>query len=221
MSVKALTWAMDQLVGSPTRKLILLTLADAANHAGECFPSQARLARVAEVTERSVRSHLKQLEDVGLVARQPRFHPGGGRTSDWYVLGIPENISGGKAEDISGTPGSGLPVSHMKEPSNERPPDLAAFEDVWKIHPVGSKKRAREQYAKAVPAKIDAERMATALRWYRAQYRVGQKDGNGGVFRGQHLERWIRDERWAEAEAFRDTRTTKHGTVGQVGRFYE
>lgn len=71
--------------------------------------------------------------------------------------------------------------------------DVASrFEEVWKIHGRGSKKKAQEQYRKAVPKLTTHDHLVDRLRAYRKAYIRPDFDG-------QHLERWIRDARWEES----------------------
>lgn len=92
MSVRAMTWAMEQKVGNPTTKLILMALADFADEEGKCFPSQGRLAEIAECSVDTVQRHLTKAEQASLIVRQKRGSKrgGGGRTSDLYVLQLGE-----------------------------------------------------------------------------------------------------------------------------------
>ncbi len=70
MSVRAMTWAFGQRVGSPMAKLVLLALAD--HHTDETgagpFPAIKTIAAETEMNERSVRRHLETLEAAGLIA---------------------------------------------------------------------------------------------------------------------------------------------------------
>lgn len=79
-------WAKRQQVGSPTRKLLLLVLADYADEAWSCFPGQATLAAETELSERSVRRQLAELEADGFITRTERRRDNGYRTSDRIVL---------------------------------------------------------------------------------------------------------------------------------------
>lgn len=88
MSVEAITWAMKQRVGNGTAKLLLIALANHADHEGICWPSQASLAAVCEVSVRSVREYLLRLEMVGLIAREERRRGDGTRASDLIRLCI-------------------------------------------------------------------------------------------------------------------------------------
>lgn len=71
MSVEALSWALNQApVEDPGAAAVLIGL---ANHAGpdgrECWPSVERLAYYGRMSERTVRRHLRTLEDTGVIAR--------------------------------------------------------------------------------------------------------------------------------------------------------
>lgn len=68
----------------PTPRLILTILADMANDAGDCWPSQATLAERAGVSPKTVRNSLKILEEAGYVTWRQRFN-----TSCVYQLRLP------------------------------------------------------------------------------------------------------------------------------------
>lgn len=73
MSYQLMAWAAEQTTGSITRKAVLLSLANAANHhTGRCFPSVERIARETEASERTVRRALDELESAGLITRERR-----------------------------------------------------------------------------------------------------------------------------------------------------
>ena len=66
------------------------------------------------------------------------------------------------------------------------------FEEVWKLHRRGPKSSAYDEYRAAVPALITHEGLVSALNGY------SKSLSNG--FRGVHLVRFLRDQRWEEAE---------------------
>ena len=87
--------AMKLKVGNPTRKLVLLKLADNANDKGECFPSYQHIADHCEVSRRSVISHIDALIKMGLVEKKSRKNQDGS-SSNLYILHLEkgsENIS--------------------------------------------------------------------------------------------------------------------------------
>lgn len=90
-------WAWNQPL-APTQKLVLVALAWHSDDGGTCWPSQARLARLSGLSERSVRRAAKDLEQRGLVRRLRRTTDAGAVTSHLYVLQLglhpPDTVSG-------------------------------------------------------------------------------------------------------------------------------
>lgn len=140
MSIHAAKWAWAQKVGHPTRKLVLVALADHANADGECWPSMRLVADFAECSPRTVQRHIDSLEDEGFVKRVSRRTRGDGRFSSWnYRLPVtgdayvsaghecpPDNLSDGHerpcpvdtGDHVQRTPVSGHepPVEPTPEP---------------------------------------------------------------------------------------------------------
>lgn len=77
MSHEATAWAFKQKSLKPATKIVLLYLADHHNPEYGCFPSQQRLAEECEMSARSVRDHLKTLEERGLITRRSGDKSGG------------------------------------------------------------------------------------------------------------------------------------------------
>jgi hypothetical protein len=97
MSNRAQNWVWAQQL-PPAPKLILLALADAANHVDECWPGIPFLAQKCCVSERTVQRVLQQFEIAGLMVVTPRYTPAGRQTSNGYRLCInaptsPDNLS--------------------------------------------------------------------------------------------------------------------------------
>lgn len=75
--------------GSPISKLVLLKLADNADARGVCFPSLSYLAQYCEVSVRTVKRHINELEKQGFVKRIKRFDGSGRQRSNLYQLRLP------------------------------------------------------------------------------------------------------------------------------------
>lgn len=121
MSILAMTWAWGLTGLDQPQTLVLLALADAANDAGVCWPSQAEIGRKARMSDRSVRTHVRALEGLGLLHVERRATTAG-RKSNIYQLNVgavfsagsqqPENPSG------SGDPAGGQPVDNPGFPQD-------------------------------------------------------------------------------------------------------
>ena len=115
MSVQAISWALGVSTGDPAAKCLLLALANYADDEGLCWPSQERLAADTEMTDRTVRTKLRGLEEAKLISRKSRRSNTGWRTSDLYPLHLidqtdclkernqPETLSG-RNETPTGNP---------------------------------------------------------------------------------------------------------------------
>jgi len=92
MSGKVVGWAMEQITGSPAAKLVLVKLADNANEEGLCWPSVGLIVRHTELSERTVREHLRGLAENGLVEVQARV-TAKGQASNVYQLNVPRQVN--------------------------------------------------------------------------------------------------------------------------------
>lgn len=72
MSVQAIAWALRQRCGSPSRKVVLITLANYADESDSCYPSVERLAEETEISVRTVQAAINELIEMGLVDRISR-----------------------------------------------------------------------------------------------------------------------------------------------------
>jgi DNA-binding transcriptional ArsR family regulator len=89
--------AMKQVGLKPAAKIVLYWLADHYNQStGECFPSHKRLAELCEMTDRSVRLHLDQLAEAGLIEVVKRTRDNGSQTSNSYHLKMRTDDDGRK-----------------------------------------------------------------------------------------------------------------------------
>ncbi|UFZ02931.1 helix-turn-helix domain-containing protein [Bradyrhizobium ontarionense] len=74
MSWQATAWAVEQIVGPPARKLLLLVLANYADEHGICWPSQDTLAANTGMSLDTVQRQTKKLQDGGFltISRPPK-----------------------------------------------------------------------------------------------------------------------------------------------------
>ena len=98
MSIEALNWCKDQECPTPTSKLILFVLANYADQNFSCFPSEAHLAKICGVSDRSVRRSLSQLAKMNLIDIHLRKG-----TSNRYVMRVDASVQ--SRVDTSGRTG--------------------------------------------------------------------------------------------------------------------
>ena len=88
MSIPAINWCIEQKDLPPGEWVVLFHLCHCHNHeTGRCDPSQEYLAEMTNMGGRTVRRHLSSLQERGRIYRKKRGVEGGGRLSDYYVLG--------------------------------------------------------------------------------------------------------------------------------------
>ena len=76
-----MNWAWDQQL-SPTPKLILMALADAANDYGVCWPSVSTVARKCCVSVRTVRRVMQKLAARRMLLTEQRYRKDGSCSSN-------------------------------------------------------------------------------------------------------------------------------------------
>jgi DNA-binding transcriptional MocR family regulator len=86
MSFQAMTGAFAVKGLSASEKLVLLALSNYADREMRCFPSQGALAEDTELSERTVWSAVKALEERGVLTREARHRADGSRTTDVFTL---------------------------------------------------------------------------------------------------------------------------------------
>jgi pyocin large subunit-like protein len=84
MSVQAISWALSVETGSPSAKLVLITIANYADEHGICWPSQELIARQTEQSIDSVQRRIRDLEKSGFLSHKMRR-----RRSHLYQLLMP------------------------------------------------------------------------------------------------------------------------------------
>ena len=112
MSAKATFWAWRQNA-TGTNKLVLLALADAANHDDMCWPSKTFVAAMCGVSPKTVQRAVGELIELGLIECDQRFRADGSKTSNRYHLRVLPGT------ERPGTPGQSDPS--ILEPTQKEP----------------------------------------------------------------------------------------------------
>jgi len=110
MSWKALDWATESDIRSPTTKFVLHLLANKADEDFSCYPSIHTLMTESGAGRSTVMRALKELEATGLITRRPQFHDSGAQRSTRYYLNHPQ------APHLAARPDSGPPRPDVGPP---------------------------------------------------------------------------------------------------------
>lgn len=109
--------------------------------------------------------------------------------------------------DVGASSSISLDKSYAKTETETEERQRRVTEDfgvLWKVHSRGSKKKALEQYRKAVPTLVAHEQLLWSLTAY-VDAEISAK------FRGHDLFRWIRDQHW---EAWEQEEPPKPDSTG-------
>ena len=88
MNTEAIRWAFRQRTGDARAKLLLCTLASAANNEGQCTVTVLRLAEACELSVKVTLRHLHRLEELGLLEKRPGPPANDGRGQGRYEFRI-------------------------------------------------------------------------------------------------------------------------------------
>ncbi len=97
MSLEASNWVWSLEDISPTRKLVMLCIANFADENHQSFPSNSYIADKVNLRDpKGVQRIIKELESMGYIKRTPRFKENKegrrGQTSNLYTLLIPQGL---------------------------------------------------------------------------------------------------------------------------------
>lgn len=152
--ISSAVWKSD--LPNSGQKLVLLALADVANHEGGCWPSVGTLGRMTSLSDSAVRVHLKALQDAGIVTVKRREAEGGRQTSNFFQIhpeALPPESGGGGSRIRRGeAPESGAPslqnpepLNRTQDPSKEPPKEQgASAPDLFSLPPAQKKLEAPE-----------------------------------------------------------------------------
>lgn len=180
MSMNLMAKAMNIKVGNPLRKLVLIKLADNANDNGECWPSYQHVADQCEVSKSTVKSHIRALEEMGLLKREFR-RKGELNQSNVFYLTL-DNAQ--QIQPESGGAGAAPRTYHSFEPVNE--PKNIMFEHV------------RTECEKTPDRHEETDKAFEEIFWCAGMRKAGKKNA-ASAFRTQFRE-WRKTTRGTASE---------------------
>lgn len=146
MSIQALSWSVKKNCDNTTTKLVLILLANYADEKNSCYPSEKHLAKLAGVTDRTIRRSLKWLNENAYL---DIIHVSG--TSNRYILRVDAHVHTTQEADVL-TPRT-LMSTNTKDKTKDKTRELSSdkFIEFWKEYP----RKISKHQAHKVFAKID------------------------------------------------------------------
>ena len=193
--------AMKQQGLKPATKIVLYWLADHHNGTtGLCIPSQKRLAELCEMTDRSVRTHLDTLQELGLIKVIERKRENGSQTSNEYKLlfdvqNLPTPMENISIPPVQIFPTHNLVNNNLGNITNKSSSDDEVdyyFDQLWSLYPRKVGKGQAKKAFKTASKKKDFYDLLPKLMDY-----VQTLEGKDKQFI-PHLATWLNGERWED-----------------------
>jgi len=197
-----------KLIGSPTKKAILMYMADKASDDGSgIWVSKGNMAADLEMSSRAVRQHIKEMLAMGVLKVTGQKECRHGYTIDYQInLQIVSQLPSTRPplNDVhpyhgmtfSPTPAHGSPKP-SEEPSNEpiilvRSIDVVVeqFNKFWEKYPRKTAKAAAQKVFARALTKIDFEPMMEKLNIFVEMHNDTKKEFI------PHASTWLNQERW-------------------------
>jgi len=194
------TWMIRERQVPRNAILVYASLSSRAGY-GAIFPSQATIAEESGLSERTVRTMLARLEEIGVIERRSRRAGEGraNRKTDAYVLHPngrheePANLAGSSEQPANEGRATGnqtqcAPLIEIDREEIDRA--SCSFDDFWAVWPrKDSKKTAQAAWSKAIK-KADPQVILDAARSYaQSPYRPDKQFVPYGAS-------WLNAERW-------------------------
>lgn len=227
MSHDATNWAVKQRGLRPIAKIVLWHLADCHNPTQGCFPTQEYLAGQAEVSRASVNRILTELEQAGIIRREPAIDPDTRRQlptryrlafekgfeplpveGDVTRLDTGPCLTNGDSRvseiDVSVSHSSETLTSKLTSNGNGKASERVSFEDAWKAFPHRPQpNRTAAQEAWAELSDPETHRAYVAVQRFN-RWHVEDSENRGETPESQlgfrpGMAKWIRTGAWIEA----------------------
>lgn len=176
MSWEALYYATKKRAGKSSDKLVLLMLANLSDDDGFSFPSHAYLARVTEMSERSVQRSLDRLVEGGLITKKKRFNEAG-QTSNGYTIVMedvnltPPHSQNDTPPSVNLTPYTKTDTLKIKQTRKNQnyPAEFIEFWEAYPRRPNDNKWNAFRKWQAAIKNLISVEDLHRAAIFFNKQ----------------------------------------------------
>jgi len=182
---------------TPTKRLILILLANYCDDQNSCYPSYQHIAKLSGLKDtKHIASIIKEFEELGFLRIEKRFKADGGNLSNRYHLTL------GSVD----TPPTGLqtPTPLVSTPPNTKEDTkdnkyIGEFEIFWKVYPNKSKKNyAYDKYLKVLKDYDSGKLLQMAKRF--AHHMEEEKRETKFI---QHCSAWLNQKTYLDYEDYK------------------
>ena len=202
MSIECLNDALKIEGLSPTKKFIMVILANYADEDGACYPSYGHIAKIVGLKDgRNVRRIIKEFEDAGWLRIEHRITSGGGQTSNRYHLTLSKPPVGADTPlppVLETLPPRAETPSNTKEDTKDNT-YTDDFKTWWAVYPrkVG-KHMAAQAYKKSLKD-IDAAKLLQATKNFAESHKATEERSV------PHAQTWLNGKRFLDSQAIKKT----------------
>jgi len=210
MSIEHLNLAIKYEGLTPTKKLILIILANYADEKGSCYPSYQHIGWIAGIKDpKHIGKIIKEFAQMDLLEITPRFKKDGGNISNRYTLNIGQGVQtpiGAETPDPIGAETTTPPVSsppNTKEETKEDTKEL--FEEFWKVYPRKTNKYAASQKYKISLKDLTHDKLLEKCKTY-ARFVADEKMDSKFI---PHCTTWLNQKRYLDGTDATETKLKK------------
>jgi hypothetical protein len=208
MSIECLNKALKiQFKGqTPTKRLILILLANYCDDLNSCYPSYSHIAKLAGLKDpKHIARIVKEFEELGLLRIENRYKKDGGNTSNRYFLTLKQEVIDPMGLQTPTPPVLDTPTPLVSTPPNtkEETKDdtkeyMYDFKKFWSLYPRKENKHQAETKYKLTVKKYDQEKLMQMLERYLNDIEVKKMDKKFIP----HCSTWLNQKRYLDFEDY-------------------
>ena len=207
MSIELLNKALKLEGLTPTKKLVLVILANYADEKGSCYPSYKHIGLLAGIKDpKHIGKIIKEFAQQDLLEVTARYKEDGGNISNRYKLKLGQGLQTPTGEQTPTTDGQETTTPHVSAPPNTKEDTKdntkELFEEFWKIYPRKTNKYAASQKYKVALQDMSHEELIKKIKSY-AEFVADEKMELKFV---PHCTTWLNQKRYLDDA---DTTVTK------------
>lgn len=192
MSIECLNKALKIENLAPTKKLVLVILANYADENNTCYPSYQHIGYLAGIKDQKhIGKIIKEFAELGLLEVEHRYKADGGNTSNRYTLTL-----GGSLQTPKGLQTTTPPVSTPPNTKDNTKEVNTAFEEFWKYYPRKINKYASNQKYKLAIKEISIEELLEKVKEFAKKV---QRENTDQKFI-PHCCTWLNQKRYLDQE---------------------
>ena len=148
---------------TPTKRLILILLANYCDDQNSCYPSYAHIAKLAGLKDtKHIAGIVKEFEELGLLRIEKRYKEDGGNTSNRYHLTI--RVEDNPPDGVeTTTPLATTPPNTKDNTKDDKKEYKYDFKKFWSLYPRKEKKALAETRYKLIIKKYDQDKLYEML----------------------------------------------------------